>query len=101
MTLRRLLKGGNKKMEEKDFKIGMKLKAGRFQVTEFIRDKQGKDGSSFKSSDYNVQKSWLKKDGNSKNKEDWESQRLSLFDLREIRQLITILEELERKIILD
>jgi len=74
-------------------------KAGKYQATVFKNERVSSTGNKFDSYSVQLQKSWLKQGGDSKNKDDWENQRMSLFNAQECRQAITALEEVEKKLL--
>lgn len=74
-------------------------KAGKFKVTVFKNERTGKSGT-FDAYNTQLQKSWLKQDGDPKNKDDWQNQNISLFNAAEIEQAIIVLEEAKKKLLL-
>lgn len=74
-------------------------KAGKYQATIFKNVRTGKNGQ-FDSYNVQLRKSWLKAGGDPKNKDDWDSQSMSLFNAQEVRQAIIVLEEMEKHLLI-
>jgi len=85
--------------EEAKANVVHDAKAGKYQATIFKNVRTGKSGD-FDSLNVQLRKSWLKQGGDPKNRDDWDSQSMSLFNAQEVRQCVLVLEDVEKHLLL-